>query len=280
MKKPLVVALASLGLAAPAISYAQAAASPHTVTANLGVVTDYRFRGISQTHENPAIQGGVDYAHSSGLYLGAWASTITWVRNFVGKGNKEVDIYGGYKNAFGGGDLTYDVGFIAYVYPGRGPVVPTILANPNTTELYGALTYKWLTVKYSRAMSSHFVGWYGGAAYNQDTKGSGYLEANASYDLGQGWGLSAHVGHQSVKNSVTTAAIYDASYTDWKLGVTKDLGFGVVGLAYSDTNAKGSCGNPYPAAGASSYCWGKNLNSSDFKDVAGGQLVASFLKSF
>ena len=72
MRKPLIVALASLSFTAPAISYADAPASPHTVTANLGVVTDYRFRGVSQTHENPAIQGGVDYAHASGLYLGAW----------------------------------------------------------------------------------------------------------------------------------------------------------------------------------------------------------------
>ena len=113
------------------------------------MVSDYRFRGISQTHDKAALQGGVDYANPNGIYLGAWASSISWVKNFVGKGNKELDIYGGYKNAIAGGDWNYDVGFITYQYPGRGPVVPTILANPNTTELYGALGYKWLSVKYS-----------------------------------------------------------------------------------------------------------------------------------
>ncbi|MBK7685957.1 MAG: hypothetical protein IPJ25_08025 [Rhodocyclaceae bacterium] len=273
MKAPLAISLAALALAAPCISYAD-------VTANLGVVSDYRFRGVSQTHEKAALQGGVDYSNPNGFYAGAWLSTITWVKDFTGKGSTEVDLYGGYKNAFAGGDWNYDVGAITYIYPGKGAAVPTILANPNTTELYGALGYKWLTVKYSHTVSSNFVGWYGGPAYNQDTKGSGYLEANATYDLGNGWGLTGHVGHQKVKNSVTTAAALDASYTDWKLGVTKDVGFGVVGLAYSDTDATGACSNPFPAAAASSYCWGKNKNASDYKDVAGGQLVLSFLKSF
>ena len=273
MKAPLAISLAALTLAVPCISYAD-------VTANLGVVSDYRFRGISQTHERAALQGGVDYSNPNGVYAGAWLSTITWVKDFTGKGSTEVDLYGGYKNAFAGGDWNYDVGVITYNYPGHGSAVPTILANPNTTELYGAIGYKWLTVKYSHTVSTNFVGWYGGPAYNQNTRGSGYLEANASYDLGQGWGITAHLGHQKVKNSVDTPAAFDASYTDWKLGATKDLGFGVVGLAYSDTDAKGSCGTPFPAAGASSYCWGKSLNSSDYKNVADGQLVLSFLKSF
>ena len=279
MKKPLVAALATLSLSIPSIGFAQAPASPHTFTANVGLVTDYRFRGISQTHEKAALQGGVDYSNANGLYLGAWGSTISWVKDFTGKGSTEVDLYGGYKGAISG-DLSYDLGVITYIYPGKGAAVPTVLANPNTTELYGALSYKWLTVKYSHTVSSNFVGWYGGPAYNKDTKGSGYLEANAAYDLGDGWGLTGHLGHQKVKNSVTTAAAFDASYTDWKLGVTKDVGFGVFGLAYSDTDAEGACSNPFPAAAASSYCWGKNKNASDYKDVAGGQVVLSFAKSF
>jgi uncharacterized protein (TIGR02001 family) len=279
MKTAFVVSLAALSLGVPALASAAEPASPHTFTANVGVVSDYRFRGISQTHEKAALQGGVDYSNANGFYLGAWGSTISWVKDFTGKGSKELDIYGGYKGSLSG-DVSYDVGFITYIYPGKGAAIPTILANPNTTEIYGALTYKWLTVKYSHATSSNFVGWFGGPAYNQDTKGSGYLEANAAYDLGNGWGLTGHLGHQKVKNSVTTAAAFDASYTDWKLGVTKDVGFGVVGLAYSDTDATGSCSNPFPAAAASSYCWGKNKNTTEYKDVAGGQLVLSFAKSF
>jgi uncharacterized protein (TIGR02001 family) len=291
MRKALVAVAVAGAFSLPSVVMAQAAgpavvpASPHTFTANVGVVSDYLFRGVSQTHGGAALQGGVDYAHASGLYAGAWGSTITWVKDFLGKGRTEIDLYGGYKNTFAGGDWNYDVGVIAYNYPGKGSAIPTILANPDTTEVYGAIGYKWLTLKYSQAVSKNFIGWYGGAALDQNTRGSGYLELNASYDLGDGWGVSGHLGNQKVKNSVTTAAAFNASYSDWKIGVTKDAGFGVFGLAYSDTSAKGSCASALPAAGASSYCWGSNSvpvtgPSANFRDVAKGQLVFSFLKNF
>lgn len=289
MRKTLIAAIVAGAFSLPSVVMAQAAApaSPHTFTANVGVVSDYLFRGVSQTRGAAALQGGVDYSHSSGLYAGAWGSTITWVKDWLGKGSTEVDLYGGYKNSFAGGDWNYDVGLITYIYPGHGNAQPTFLANPNTTEVYGALGYKWVTLKYSHAVSKNFIGWYGGAALDQDTRGSNYLELNAAYDLGNGWGLTGHYGVQKVKNSVTTAAANDASYNDWKIGVTKDVGFGVVGLAYSDTDANGACGNPLPAAGASSYCWGTNSNvaaatgpANGFKNVAKGQAVLSFIKTF
>lgn len=289
MRKILIAAAVAGAFSLPSVAMAQAAApaSPHTFTANVGVVSDYLFRGVSQTRGGAALQGGVDYSHSSGLYAGAWGSTITWVKDWLGKGSTEVDLYGGYKNSFAGGDWTYDVGVIAYTYPGHGNAQPTFLANPNTTEVYGAIGYKWVTLKYSQAVSKNFIGWYGGAALDQDTRGSNYLELNAAYDLGNGWGITGHYGVQKVKNSVTTAAANDASYNDWKIGVTKDVGFGVVGLAYSDTDAKGACGNPLPAAGASAYCWGTNSNvaaasgpANGFKNVAKGQAVLSFTKTF
>jgi uncharacterized protein (TIGR02001 family) len=282
MRKTLIAAAVATALTAPTLVLAADPTPTHTFTPNVGVVSDYLFRGVSQTHGKPAIQGGVDYSHASGLYAGVWASNVTWVKDFLGKGSTEIDLYGGYKGS--AGDLGYDLGVIAYQYPGKGAAIPTILANPNTTEVYGAITYKWLTVKYSHAISKNFIGWYGGAALNQDTKGSNYLEFNASYDLGDGWGVTGHYGMQKVKGSVTTAAAYDASYNDWKVGVTKDVGFGVVGLAYSDTDAKGTCSNPFPAAGASSYCWGTDANAAgptkNFTNVAKGQVVLSFNKTF
>lgn len=276
------IAVAVAGALAAPLALAQDAA-PSPLTFNVGVVSDYLFRGVSQTHGDPALQGGVDYAFSNGFYVGAWASSITWVKDWLGKGSTEIDVYGGYKGSFAG-DWTYDVGYISYNYPGKGGAT-TWLANPNTQEVYAALGYKWLTAKYSYATSNHFIGWYGGAAYDQKTRGSDYLELNAAYDLGNGWGISGHVGHQKVKNYVDTAALRTANYTDWNIGVTKDVGFGVVGLTYSDTNAKGTCGNPFPAANASSYCWGDNGSqtaapSSGFRDVAKGTAVLSFKKTF
>lgn len=287
MQKTLIataVALALPGLALAADAAPAAPASPHTITYNVGVVSDYLFRGVSQTHGGAAIQGGVDYSHSSGLYAGAFVSSITWVKDFLGKGRTEVDFYGGYKNTFAGGDWNYDVGVITYQYPSKGSAIPTILANPNTTEVYGAIGYKWVSVKYSQAVSKNFIGWYGGPALDKDTRGSNYLEVNANYDLGDGWAISGHMGTQKVKNSVETpAGVKSANYTDYKIGVTKDLGYGVVGLAYSATNTDGTC---TATGGTSSYCWA-NGNfvagtgpTTGFTNVAKSKLVLSFNKSF
>ncbi len=267
----------------PAPAAPAAPASP--LSFNVGVTSNYVFRGISQTHGKPAIQGGIDYAHASGLYIGAWASSITWVKDWVGSGSVEVDVYGGYKNTFGGGDWNYDFGYITYNYPGKGAAIAQTLANPNTQELYGALGYKFLTAKYSHATSSHFIGWFGGAGLNEKTRGSGYLELNANYDAGDGWTLIGHVGRQKVKRSVATGGFTDANYTDWKIGVSKDIGFGTITAAYSDTNTSGSC----PPVGVinNAYCWGNSGvvpgvsgPTAGFKDVSKGAFALTFLKTF
>lgn len=273
--------------AAPAAAPAEPA-SP--LSFNVGVVSDYLFRGVSQTHGRPAVQGGIDYAHPSGFYIGAWGSYITWVKDFLGSGSTEIDVYGGYKNTFGGGDWNYDVGYITYNYPNHGSPITGVLANPNTQELYVSMGWKWLSAKYSYATSSHFIGWYAGpngaGVYDGKTRGSDYLELNANYDLGDGWTLIGHAGHQKVKGfNANPGVVKSANYDDWKIGITKDVGFGVVGLAYSDTNAGGNCGNPLPAD-ASAYCWGNSGFISGtgptggFKNVAKGTAILSFTKTF
>lgn len=283
MRKTLIASAVIGALSIPSISMAEDAPAASPLSFNVGAVSDYLFRGVSQTHGGPAVQGGIDYAHSSGLYVGAWGSNITWVKDAYGKGSVEVDVYGGYKNTFAG-DWTYDVGYITYNYPGHGNAIAGVNANPNTQEAYGSIGYKWLSAKYSYATSSHFIGWAGGAAYDQKTRGSNYLELNANYDLGDGWTLIGHVGQQKVKGYVKTALLEDADYVDWKIGGSKDVGFGVVTLYYSDTNAKGTCSS---TGGTSSYCWGNsgavsgtNGATSGFKNVARGTAVVTFLKTF
>jgi uncharacterized protein (TIGR02001 family) len=294
MHKTLIATAVATALAAPTLVLAADPTPTHSFSPNIGVVSDYLFRGVSQTRHKPAIQGGVDYSHASGLYAGVWGSTITWVKDYLGSGTTEIDLYGGYKNSLAGGDVTYDVGLIHYNYPGKGgstkgnAAVFSQLANPNTTEVYGAIGYKWITVKYSQAISSHFIGWVpttaAGVDPTRNTKGSNYLEVNAAYDLGNGWGVSGHVGKQKVKNVVAiTGGTLDANYTDWNVGVTKDVGFGVVGLTYSDTNVKGTCDSS--VGGTNAYCWGTNMNSTTggqngFKDVAKGTVFLSFKKTF
>jgi uncharacterized protein (TIGR02001 family) len=295
MNKKLITLAVAGALATPMFAVAaDAAPTPeHSFSYNVGVTSNYLFRGISQTHGNPAIQGGVDYAHSSGLYAGVWASNIEWVKNALGKGSTEVDFYGGFKKAFAE-DWTYDIGLIHYNYMNKGrstaftgTTAVSPLNNPNTTEVYGAIGYKWITVKYSQAISKNFIGWVptttaGGNDYSRNTRGSNYLEINAAYDLGDGWGISGHIGSQKVKNLVATTVgpITDANYTDWNIGVTKDVGFGVVGLTYSDTDTNGTCNSN---GGTNAYCWGKNMNTAtgtNYKDASKGTAVLSFKKTF
>lgn len=182
----------------------------YTLSYNVGVVSDYRFRGISQTSFKPALQGGVDFSHKSGLYLGVWGSNVNWVRAFslANDGALEIDVYGGYKGSIGG-SLGYDLGFITYNYPGSNAAT-----NAYTAEVYGALTYNIVTVKYSQAVTN-FVA-------NASSAGSSYLEVAATFDLGNGFSLTPHVGKQTVPNQAA-----NADYTDFSLSLGKDFGNGL-----------------------------------------------------
>jgi uncharacterized protein (TIGR02001 family) len=266
------VALAVAGaLSSPLVAIAAdpAPTPEHTFTGNVTLASEYLYRGIAQTRGKPAIQGGFDYAHSSGLYAGLWASSITWIGDAVpgASAGIEVDVYGGYKGAITE-DFGYDVGVLTYNYPGTGK--PTGNAKPDTTEIYGALSYKWLTLKYSHSTGSLF-GWT--KPDGSKTSGSGYLELNAAYDLGDGWGINGHIGHQKVKG------LSDASYSDYKIGVTKDMGFGVVGLAYSTTNAKDNCSGNAPASASDLYCFVNN-NGTNAYEAGKGRLLLTFGKTF
>jgi len=256
------VALAVAGaLSSPLVAIAADPAPEHSFTGNVTLASEYLYRGIAQTGNKPAIQGGFDYAHSSGLYAGVWGSNITWLDDGGASASLEIDVYGGYKGAITD-DFGYDIGVLTYNYPGSGK--PTGAAKPDTTEIYGALSWKWLTMKYSHTTGSLF-GWTK-TSDGSKTKGSGYLELNAAFDLGDGWGLSAHVGHQKVKGNS------NASYSDYKVGVTKDMGFGTVGLAYSDTNAKASC------TAGDAYCFTRA--NGDTYDAGKGRLLLTFGKTF
>jgi uncharacterized protein (TIGR02001 family) len=137
--KKLIHALVLTGLVSvPALAIAED--SPHSISANVTLTSDYIFRGISQTGGDPAIQGGIDYSHASGFYLGTWASNVGWIEDFQGytKGNMEIDLYGGFRGPIGKSDFTFDVGAIQYMYPGDRPAgVP----DADTTEAYA---FRWL----------------------------------------------------------------------------------------------------------------------------------------
>src|SRR5512139_2147979 len=150
MFRKMAVASAVAAALLPGVAVAQQApASPHTLTGNVGLYSQYIFRGLTQTDRDPALQGGFDYSHSSGLYAGTWASNISWLRDFPSYssgGSLEWDFYGGFKGTFGKSDFGYDVGLLYYYYPGN--TFPGV-AKADTLEAYGAVSWKWLSAKYS-----------------------------------------------------------------------------------------------------------------------------------
>lgn len=242
----------------PGLALAQAAAapaSPHTLTGNVGLFSEYVFRGLTQTNEKPALQGGFDYAHSSGIYAGVWASNVSWISDpcnvaanqaaMLGcpSASLEIDTYIGYKNTFGKSDWGYDLGFLRYNYPGSYP--PGYAAfgavKPNTNEIYGAISWKWLTGKLSYSLGDTFG--------FDDASGSYYAELNAAIPLSEsGFTLSGHIGHQKFKGGLGGVAgplfipagvdndLY--SYTDWKIGVNKEWWGLNFGLALKGTDAE------------------------------------------
>jgi uncharacterized protein (TIGR02001 family) len=214
-KSKLVLALLATSSAAFAQT-APAAAAPE-VTYNIGVVSQYRYRGQAQSNGDAALQGGVDYANANGFYAGVWGSTIKWIektaqQNFTG--GTEIDIYGGYK--FEASGVGFDVGVLRYEYPNNSYAAGGSgngFANANTNEVYGAATYGVTTLKYSHSLSDLFG--------NYNSKGSTYVDLSATFDLGNGYTMVPHVGHQAIKNYASY------SYTDYSLTLNKDLGDGL-----------------------------------------------------
>lgn len=206
----------ALALALPAFADEPAPADP--LSFNIGVFSEYRYRGISQSRLKPALQGGIDYAAANGFYVGTWASTIKWIKDAGGNANVEVDLYGGYKTEVAKG-LTLDVGGLYYLYPNNKLKDVSGFVDANTFEIYGALSFGPVTAKYSHSTTNLFG--------NADTKGSGYLDVTANFDLADlgmpGMTLSPHVGHQTIKK------LSVGSYTDYSLTFAKDFS----GLALS-----------------------------------------------
>ncbi|CAM3762535.1 TorF family putative porin [Polynucleobacter antarcticus] len=275
IKKTAIALAASSLLASAAFAQtAPAAPEPSPITANVTVVSDYRYRGISQSNMKPAIQGGFDYAHESGLYLGNWNSSISW----IGDGNSgvtapiEMDFYGGFKKELIGEGFASDVGVLQYVYPSRGAYSASTTAgpivNPNTTELYAAqnFTFGPLTgfVKFSYAVTPLFG--------NAKSAGSYYPDLTVNYDTGM-WGLAvnAHVGYQYIAGQQVVAGTPTLNYTDFKLGLTKDFGGGLsLAAAYIGTTA---------AKSGSTYAYVGPTNQGS-KNLAGSTGIVSLTKTF
>ena len=198
MKKVLLAILALAGFTA---AHAQ-------VTGNLGLTTDYRFRGISQSQNAPAVQGGIDYAHSSGLYIGNWNSSVSSQLYTNGSG-VESDLYAGYKKDIYKG-ITIDVGSYNYFYP-RATVNGTG-SNFDTYEAFAGVGYGPVAVKYSQTLGNGYFG-------TTNAKNSNYTQADIAQSFEplsaklKNLSLLAHYGRTNVANSS------NLDYNDMNVGL-------------------------------------------------------------
>ena len=248
MRKSLITIAVVGALAAPSFVFAAdaAPASDFTASYNVGLFSQYIFRGLTQTNNKPALQGGFDVNHKSGLYIGGWASNVSWLRDnanaaagpvYQSGGSLEIDLYGGFKTDVKG--VGIDIGALQYYYPGA--LNKAVYDKANTTELYGALSYGWLQAKVSSVVSKD--AWAFGKKYNagtngDDERGTYYAELNANIPLAD-TGITAliHVGRQEFNQAKSLPTNPEASYTDWKLGLTKGFDGGLnIGAFYTDTN--------------------------------------------
>ncbi len=192
------------------------ASAESEISANIGFVSDYRYRGISQTDRKAAVNGGFDYAHESGFYAGIWGSSISWLGTGAGV---EIDVYGGYAGEVG--DFTYDVGLLHYNYPGGKAPGAT---NPNTTEAYVSGGWGPFSLSYSHSFTNLFG--------VDKSKGSHYLMAAFEYELMENLTFDAHVGRQKIKGP------NGGSYSDYSAGLTYAVAGFDIGLHYIDTSGR------------------------------------------
>ncbi len=234
----------------------------HALNMNVGIVSQYVYRGLAQTNGNPAIQGGIDYVYKGSFYVGAWLSNSSYYSDLMtgASSSLEVDGYAGYKGKFAG-DWNYDVGYLHYDYPGTYPAASLAaahLVNPNSNEIYGALGYKEVSVKYSRSTGALFG--------IPGSSGTYYLEANGDFPLWEtGLTLSLHAGRQSFQgvtpDGTPNASLF--SYTYYRIGISRDIHKYIVSLAATTTNAN--------ALGYTNL-YGRN--------VGAGHIVASVYREF
>jgi uncharacterized protein (TIGR02001 family) len=248
----------SHGLAAVVLALSAAAAQAD-VSATITAVSDYDFRGLTQTRQNPALQGSVDITGQSGWYLGAWASNV----DFGGDENIEVDLYGGFA---GGETFPWDVGIIDYTYPQSNDL-------RDFPEIYASLGWKWLKGKV----------WYsdnfGGSRDN-----AFYYEGNAAIPLPANFGLNLHAGYSDGDYwSKDKAGIQ--SYLDWSVGVTYAMGHFNLGLKWVDGSDYTPANNAYHDIGNSdaraifsistTFPWSKEEATPEIAEAAPVAAVAA-----
>ncbi|CAN5209389.1 TorF family putative porin [soil metagenome] len=233
--------LLAIAVASPAL--ADDAAPPAAITINGGatVVTDYRFRGLSQTNKNFAVQGSLTVTHSSGLYVSTWGSSID---DYVASGsNQEIDLIAGYKRTFSG--TTFDGGVLFYFYPGSQKFGPSA-AFPGERKYNSDFAEPYISVAHtfgpvSAKATANYAWKQKALSLYTKLDGTQGKDDNlyTALDLGAavpntGIGFVGHVGHNWMRSVLS----FDRKYTDWSAGVTYTYKAITFGVSYVDTNLK------------------------------------------
>jgi uncharacterized protein (TIGR02001 family) len=208
-------------LIAGAVLAATSTAAMAEISGNVSMLSDYAFRGVSQTDEQMALQGGLDYAHESGFYVGTWASNVdSSFFNDPQDPQLEVDVYAGYGGELANG-ISYDLGILHYDYPGA--------KSSDTDELYISGSMAGFTVSLNYSDELAFLG---------STESAWYLAAGYEMTLAQDIGLAVHVGlSDGDAFDGGAGAAFNDSYVDWSIGVSKTVAGVDLGLTYVDSDA-------------------------------------------
>ena len=236
--------LIAAATATPALAQDTAPPEPITISGNATLISDYRYRGVSQTDKDIAIQGGVTVTHESGVYAGFWGSNLAGWGTFGGS-NTELDLLGGVNVPIGGGG-TLDLGLTWIMYPGGADVTDFAELHANLSGAIGPLSLT-AGIAYAPPQKALGKGYYTGAAAAAgipddpgDKEDNLYLSGNASYAvLNTPVTLDAHIGHSNGNSGLGpngTSIAPTGNYWEWSLGasvVYKSLTFGV---HYIDTD--------------------------------------------
>ena len=190
------------------------------VSGNIGAASNYLWRGVTQTQDAVAVQGGLDYQHDSGLYLGTWASNV----EFGDDTSYELDFYAGYAGSLGE-DFGYDVSYLYYAYPDSD-------SNVDFGELSAAISWKWFSLSYSYVVNADSDV----ASESLDNTDMGYIDAGVSFPLSETLSISAHYGYSS--GDIVTSWFGTSNYADYSVSLNKETGFGSISFSLSDTDLK------------------------------------------
>ena len=262
------IALAAAATLSSGVACAEEAAAPVpdiAVTTNVGITSDYRFRGVSQNNQAPSFQGGVDVAFNKlGLYVGTWGSNVSqWT---AGNGTLEMDLYGGYKTEIAG--FGVDVGVIDYQYPGSGGFNHDLnaAATANTQEAYIGLSYGIATFKASRTVGDYY---FNSTAAGKNAKGTMYYDLTLSQEILPKLTASAHAGYTDYKTS--DATVKDFSYADYNVGLAYDYNSYVFGVKLYKNNL---------GSGTKSWLTTGSVQATNGKSLGNNGVALSLTRSF